>query len=270
MTTQKMESKTRQHVHDLEIAASPEAVWKAITDADQLVQWFPLQAAVQPGKGGSITYGWGDLSGACKIVEWQPPSHLRTSWLAHNVPEGEPGEPLVVDWFLEGDKGSTRLRLVHSGFGAGPSWDDEYEGTRRGWDFELLSLKHYLEHHRGKGREAFWLRRPIEDARQAWGRLVSPTGLVRVADVGTLKRGDRVRFELSSGDSIEGVVYQNETPTEFGFSVKNLNNGLMRVGCEVCGGQLEAHLWVSLWALPSERLRDLKRRLERAFDEAVG
>ncbi len=269
MTMRKTETETRQHIHELEIGASPETVWRAITDANQLVEWFPQQAAVEPGKGGSITYGWGELSCPCEIVEWQPPSRLRTSWLAHNLAGEATGEPLLVDWFLEGEKGITRLRLVHSGFGVGPSWDDEYDGTRRGWDFELLSLKHYLEHHRGESRDSLWLHREINDAGEAWKRLVSPTGLVRLADVDSFKQGDPVRFALATGDSIEGLVYQNEAPTEFGFSVKSLNNGLMRVGCEVCGGQLEAHLWMSLWGFPEERLRALSERLEKAFNEAI-
>ena len=35
---------TRGHSHELEIEASPEAVWKAITDPEELSKWFPISA----------------------------------------------------------------------------------------------------------------------------------------------------------------------------------------------------------------------------------
>jgi uncharacterized protein YndB with AHSA1/START domain len=39
----------------LEIAASPEAVWRALTDAKELARWFPLNADIEPrvGQGNS-------------------------------------------------------------------------------------------------------------------------------------------------------------------------------------------------------------------------
>lgn len=38
----------------IEIDATPERVWKALTDAADLVRWFPLEAKVEPGEGGGI------------------------------------------------------------------------------------------------------------------------------------------------------------------------------------------------------------------------
>ena len=58
MPTTRIESKTCGHEHRLEIAASPEQVWKAITDAGELANWFPFDARVEAGEGGSITYSW--------------------------------------------------------------------------------------------------------------------------------------------------------------------------------------------------------------------
>lgn len=270
MSAQQTKPKARQHSHELEIAATPEELWNAITDANELVNWFPLQAAVKPGKGGTITYGWGDLSGDCRIEEWTPPRHLRTSWLAHGAPGGETSGPVVVDWYLDGREGGTRLRLVHSGFGTDASWDDEYEGTRRGWDFELASLKHYLEHHRGTRRHAFWLRREVSDkASEIWPRLVSPVGLFRVENAASLRVGDKVSAQLPGGDRIEGLLLQNEPPHEFGFTADNLNNGLLRIGFENCFGKFEAHLWVALWGMPAGQREALQARLDKALDEAV-
>src|SRR5262245_30524750 len=80
-------SPTRAHEHVLEIAAAPEAVWKAITEAEELVRWFPQDAKVKPGKGGEIVYCWGGLEGRCRILAWQPPKHLRTGWMEAPTPE---------------------------------------------------------------------------------------------------------------------------------------------------------------------------------------
>ena len=40
--------------------------------------------------------------------------------------------------------------MVASGFGEGPQWDHEYDGTFHGWDMFHKTMKHYLEHHRGQ------------------------------------------------------------------------------------------------------------------------
>jgi uncharacterized protein YndB with AHSA1/START domain len=44
----------------LEIAASIEDVWRALTDPQELRRWFPLDATVTPGEGGRMFLSWGD------------------------------------------------------------------------------------------------------------------------------------------------------------------------------------------------------------------
>jgi hypothetical protein len=41
------------------------------------------------------------------------------------------------------------LRVVHAGFGIGAEWDEEYDGTVRGWRYKLRGLRHYLSRHGG-------------------------------------------------------------------------------------------------------------------------
>ena len=43
----------------LDIAAPADAVWKAITEADEMKRWFPLDAQAKPGIGGHIVRLWG-------------------------------------------------------------------------------------------------------------------------------------------------------------------------------------------------------------------
>ena len=82
------------------------------------------------------------------------------------------GVQLALDDQLEGKKGSTILRLVHSGIGIGSDWDDEYAPFSRGWKFELRSLKHHLERHPDEARKVVWAKRPVPvSAEVAWDRL---------------------------------------------------------------------------------------------------
>ena len=71
------------------------------------------------------------------------------------------------------------LRLVHSGFGDGPDWNDEYGGISRGWVFELGCLKHYMERHLGRERHYGWVNRPTElGPEEAWSRVLGSDGLL--------------------------------------------------------------------------------------------
>jgi len=268
------EVETRSHEHELTIDAPPDTIWRAITEPAELVNWFPLEAEAKPGPQGNITYRWApDMVGTCRIVEWDPPRHLRTSWM-EPTPAGAAPDPeqrqIAVDWFIEGRGGRTVLRLVHSGFGREARWDTEFDGTRRGWDYELRSLKHYLERHRGRTRRAFWLRRPVKLApTEAWEKLAR-AGFVREGLSPSLSTGDRYRVVLGSGESIEGTVLIHTPPTDFAGSVDNHNDGLFRLGYDICGGGPEATVWLSAWGVERDAFESTEKRwresLRRAFE----
>ena len=266
-------SPTRAHEHALEIEATPQEVWKAITEAEELVRWFPLGAETKPGRDGEILYRWGELVGRCKILEWDPPRHLKTGWMeapADQTP-ATPSAQVVVDWFLEGKGGKTELRLVHSGFGRDAQWDKEYDGTRRGWTFELQGLKHYLERQRGKERRAFWLRRPVSlDARAVWERFKQPGGVFCSVGLDALGAGDRYRFERADGEVLEGRVLVNAAPFEFAGTADNLGGGMVRFGFEDCLGGPEAHVWIATWGLPASQVEALESRWRAALEKAFG
>jgi uncharacterized protein YndB with AHSA1/START domain len=234
---------TRALSSEITLDASPEAVWKAITDPEELVRWFPFEAEAVPGPGGHLTYHWGTLRFVNRIEVWEPGRRLRMTW-------GEAGGPsrLAVDWYLEGRAGGTTLRLVHSGFAHDAPWDGEYDGIRRGWMFELASLRLYLHEHSGRDRRVFWIQRPFSGpAAEAWARLTGPDGIVTDGAPGDLGAGDRYALTLCGRDRLEGRVLVNAPPFEFGGTVASHGNGLMRFGHEDCGQGPVAHLWLSTW-----------------------
>lgn len=252
----------------LEIKASPEIVWKALTDAEELKNWFPLDARISPGKGGAIWLSWGDgMEGEAPIEAWEPNSHFR--WV-----EGEdPATQVAVDFYLETHAGKTVLRLVDSGFGPGANWEDYYNSKHCGWDFELRSLRHYLEHHHGEKRHAVWVRRKTSLSREeAWNRLLGPEGLVREGSLQDLKADERYSVTAATGDRFEGIVHTFYPKWQFGATVENLNDSLLRVELEPGSGDtITAYVWLSAFGLPEAKINAFcnrwQDRLEKLFPE---
>jgi uncharacterized protein YndB with AHSA1/START domain len=173
---------TRSAGGEVTIDATPERVWRALTEARELERWFPLDARVEPGVGGTIWMSWrNEFAGDMKILAWEPPRHLRTAWTFH---EGDQYAQ-VTDYTIEAKGGRTVVRAVTSGFPLDASWDGWVEGTQRGWSFELRSLKHYLERHEGEPRHVVYLRRRVPlPVQAAWRRLEGSGALGRWLTVG--------------------------------------------------------------------------------------
>ncbi len=106
-------------------------------------------------------------------------------------PLAGPSQQLAMEFTLETHAGRTRLRIVHSGFGDGASWDDELESVSGGWQFELRGLRHYLEHHKGCDRHyaAAHLVTSLA-ADDVWTRLLGPAAFP-IAE-GSLTQGEHV------------------------------------------------------------------------------
>jgi uncharacterized protein YndB with AHSA1/START domain len=162
---------------EISIDAPAEAVWAALTQAEQLVGWFAAEARTTPGEGGAIWVSWGDgMEGEDRIEIWEPPSHLRVAG--------------PVDYRLEGDS-PTVLRVVHSGFGR-DTWEDEYDSVSHGWKVFLRALREYLERHprarpAARGRTV-QMDQPPE---RAWEALLGPDGLGLRGPLDRLAEGER-------------------------------------------------------------------------------
>jgi uncharacterized protein YndB with AHSA1/START domain len=164
------EDHTRVVEQTIEVKAPTDVVWAALTEATQLTRWFPLDATVTPGEGGTIWMSWGEMYEADSGIEvWKPNEHLRARFPVVG------GRALATDFYLQGKGGRTVLRVVTSGFGAGADWDNDYDGVRFGWAFELQGLRHYLERHRGEDRIVARVQRKLETEKaDLWTRMVAP------------------------------------------------------------------------------------------------
>src|SRR5919108_6441430 len=117
---------------EVELAATPEQVWAAITIREGLAGWFmdmePAPEAFQ--------------------TAWDPPRRFRVE-----LPPAENGATQAFEYVIEAlSGGRARLRFVHSGF-LGNDWEGEFDFeqmTGHGWDMYLHTLAEYLEHFQGR------------------------------------------------------------------------------------------------------------------------
>ncbi|MGH7475574.1 MAG: SRPBCC family protein [Longimicrobiales bacterium] len=249
----------RSAAGEVEIAAPIERVWRALTEAAELERWFPLEARVEPGPDGSIYMSWkNEFAGESKILVWDEPYHLRTSWGFEAVE----GEAQVTDYVLESRGGGrTVLRVITSGFPDDAQWDAWVEGTVRGWAFELRSLKHYLENYAGRDRTVVYLRRRVAlNESEAWARLFGPGGV--------------------EPPCVTDALIDHTPPLQYAAVLAAPEGALFRASLEPgrpATDTRDVTLWLAVWdEAGRRRLPALERawraRLERLFPEghAVG
>ncbi len=260
----------------IEIDAPLERVWEALTEADELARWFPPEARVTPGPGGSIEMFWGENGTVweSRVDVWEPHRRLRTTGVPRpaNDSSASDATPLVLDYFLEARGGKTVVRLVHSGVGSGADWADEYyESFRRGWDFELRGLRHYLERHRGQRRLVAWARFEFEiPFDEAWARLMGPRGFLRDGSLEGLEEGDRYSITAANGDAFTGIVQVNEPLRQFSGTVENTNDSLLRVKLDPAPEGGEATVWLSTYRVSRDEVDAFQWRWSDILRQLLG
>jgi uncharacterized protein YndB with AHSA1/START domain len=271
---------TRSIETEIEIKAPIEAVWKALTEAEELTRWFPLEAGKTPE--GNLWMSWrNEFRWESRIEIAEPNRHFRIATVESLVGEQQKGEasgsgatvlePTATDFHLESRGGKTVLRLVHSGFSTDAEWDALYDGTRRGWKFQLWSLRHYLENHRGTPRHTAYVRTFLSKLSQeeAWQRLFGPEMLAREGGLENLQPGDRYALRTAAGDYFEGIVQALNPPMEFYATVDNFNNSILEVHLDALFDYRDVNFYLFTYGVPREqvegieaRTRELLQRLE--------
>ncbi len=272
-------SDTRAFEFTIEIAVTPDAVWQAITSAEELIRWFPTEAKVEPGRGGRWMISWdGNWPWDAEIEIWEPMRHLRLvdrkarpyDARGEAVIESVAPMPLAIDWYLEGKGGSTTLRLVHSGFGRGGAWDDEYEGVSLGWPLELNGLKLYLERHRGEPRQVAWTRAVVPIAADVlWRRFIGAGGILPDVSLLELSPGAPYATTLSTGDRIEGRVVAHLKGRGFQVTVGEWNDALFRLWIDRVGRESAVNSWLSTYSMPESIAKEFDRRMRGEIDRVA-
>ena len=136
------------------IAAPVERVWSLLTEAEHIGAWFgDAGAEIDLRPGGAVVLRWaehGTVHG--EVVTVEPPRRFAYRWAASTT-QGDaelvPGNSTLVEFTLDSDGDSTRLRVVESGFAALDVSDEErarkVAGNTEGWQSELGDLREYAE-----------------------------------------------------------------------------------------------------------------------------
>ena len=218
-------SATRDIELSVELDASPEDVFLAVTDGTELAKWLAPEAgstAPEGGKKGSIWISWGEGMRAEHEIEiYEAPKRVRH-------PSGKNSEtkaPLWADWSIEArEGGKTTLRLVHSGFSVGADWDDEFEAHARGWKLMLQNLRQYFARHPHEPTVHLPFMSKVESPRGSlWKTLLGKLGVSAPP-----KTGDQFRFTTPKGDVLTGVVDLVTDTYDLALVVREYDDALLR------------------------------------------
>ena len=132
--------------------APVEKVWKAITDVDQMKQWYFDMKGFKPVVGTEFSFSGGSEDKTylhlCKVLEVEPLKKLKHSWRY----EDHPGNS-VVTWELFPEANKTRVKLTHEGLETFPKLPDfARENFEMGWT-EIVGklLEEFLQKEPVKG-----------------------------------------------------------------------------------------------------------------------
>lgn len=238
---------SRNQIHEITIEATPEEVWRCLTEADQITRWFAPEARIEPGLGGKLFLSWGaGMEGEGPIHLWEP--NHRFGWT-------EPGaRPKQVEFEIEGRDDFTILRLVQSGFGEGGNFHDEFESTDGGWRTYLRILKFGLERHKAESCTPISVFRMLEMTRdQITPRLSAALDIQPTLD--DLREGQSYKSKLD----IAGTRLEPDKPGYFLLTVDNWNHSLFALFTEKMGEKSFFTLQAYLFGDAGQRSEQVKQ-----------
>ncbi len=136
------ESKPRAVDHQYFVRATPEAVFRAISEPTGLTRWLCDHAQLTPEVGGRYRLGWTDgPTHEGRIAEFVPGRQIGFEW-------SWPGVELqgtILRLAAEPKGDGALLMVTHTGFPRDEKSTDLYGGAEWGWTYFALNLKSVLE-----------------------------------------------------------------------------------------------------------------------------
>lgn len=183
---------------DLEVDATPEEVWDAISTGRGVDSWFMGRNEIEPREGGTVTSSVGGATETSTVTRWEP--KRRFVWRSAERPDGSFHQ---FDYRIEPrDAGSTSIRFVHSGM-LDPDWEREYEKLTESFSMFVYKLVEYLTYFRGRFATPVNAFGPNTDKGREAAMATFQRGLGVPDNVAV---GDRVRLTPEAMAPIDGVV----------------------------------------------------------------
>lgn len=132
--------------HYIRIKAPPRDVYRAITAADGVRNWWTRDTRLDDNIGGDGEFRFydGRVATKVRIEELTPNARVRWFVISSSSPSG--WERTTIEFDLKEDQGDTILRFAHCGYAEA---NDGYAIVTTGWGFYLMSLRQYLQTGRG-------------------------------------------------------------------------------------------------------------------------
>jgi uncharacterized protein YndB with AHSA1/START domain len=156
MTTATISTDKDAIISEIQIAAPPERVFRALTDPKELLQWFTEESCkhklwemdakvggrwrFQTEKSKHVVNGVDEFEGHGEVLEIDPPRLLVYTWIANW--HADPKRKTVVRWELKPSRGGTLVKVTHSGLADEDAARKDYSG---GWPGVVELLKKFIE-----------------------------------------------------------------------------------------------------------------------------
>ncbi|RJQ66829.1 SRPBCC domain-containing protein [Pseudonocardiaceae bacterium YIM PH 21723] len=218
---------------EVELEATPEQVWAAISTGPGIDSWFMGPHTVEPGVGGQIRMSLGDFQEQSTITAWEPGKQL-----AYRTESSPAGEFHAMEYLIEAREGGTvGLRFVHSGV-MSDDWGDEFvDSTSHGWTMYLHTLQEVLRHFPGReGHYVYVAGPPVEQGVDIWSRLLTALGLDHHP-----QPGEQVRLTPPGLDPIDAVADWSTVRDGFTFVGFRTAVGMLRFQRGYAPGLEAAH-----------------------------
>jgi uncharacterized protein YndB with AHSA1/START domain len=155
----------------IEVGATPEQVWEAITTGPGLDSWFMGRSEIEPREGGTARVSAPGWTMESTVTTWDPPHRF-----AQRGEEGEDGTLHQFEYTIEPRGNGSKIRWLHSGF-LGGDWEAEYEAMGEGDPMYLHKLAQYLTYFLGRTGTPIDAFGPMVAPGQMWGPLRSALGI---------------------------------------------------------------------------------------------
>jgi uncharacterized protein YndB with AHSA1/START domain len=186
---------------EIDVEATPEEAWQAISSGPRMDSWFMGRTEVDPRVDGKVRTDFGGFAMESTITAWDPPERL-----VYRSSQDSDGAFMEFGWRVEPRLGGgATLHFTHRGCLVGDDGPAEYEALKRGDPMYLRKLAGYLEFFNGQiATDNFAVQGPVvPTAEQFWSSLWQALGCAQGAAV---REWDAVHAALDGVGTIDGVV----------------------------------------------------------------
>ena len=223
---------------EVEVPGTPEEVWAAVATGPGIGSWF-VPSTVEEREGGETVSQFGpgeSMTVRGRVRVWDPPHRVVFDG-------GDEGEGMAFEWLVEArDGGTCVVRLVHSGFGSGDEWNDQFDGMDAGWRMFLHNLglhRRYFPGQRGLAVQPLGMAAVGLD--EAWATLTEALGIPAAPS-----EGDHVTAGPHTPTALTGTV-ERAVPRQLILHIDEPGPGTAVVAVEGADGQAAISVWFWLY-----------------------